>query len=288
MTSRSIIGIDVGGTKIHVAHIKDDSVVAELRVPTGADRAREHIIKDLVDAIGSFMSPEVIGIGIGVPGLVDMEAGVIYNVSNIPAWTNFPIKEELESFFTVPVFIGNDANCFVLGEKYFGHARGHKNVVGLTLGTGVGAGVIVNDALHVGNCSMAGEFGGIAHLDSDFENYCSGKFFLHKYKMDAYELSQKAANGDKAALDIFREYGKHVGSLIQTILYSYGPDAIIIGGSLSKAFPYFENGMLNTLDMFPHKVALETTVIEISDNPHIAVLGAGALTLSAKEAVFNP
>ncbi|WP_199221616.1 hypothetical protein, partial [Desulfonatronum sp. SC1] len=71
-------------------------------------------------------------------------------------------------------------------------------------------------------------------------------------------------------------------------LYSYGPDAIIIGGSLSKAFPYFENGMLDTLDKFPHKVALETTVIEISDNPHIAVLGAGALTLSAKEAVFNP
>lgn len=281
MKEKSIIGVDVGGTKIHIARIEDDKVVAELRIPTAASRDRDEIVKDLSDGISEVLNRDVIGIGIGIPGLVDVESGVISNVQNIPAWKDLPIREILQGIFGLPVYVGNDANCFALGEKYFGKAKGYSNVVALSLGTGVGAGVIINNQLYIGNGSLAGEFGGIKYLDSEYENYCSSKFFLHKYHIDAKTLAERAARKENVAIDIFIEFGNHVGNLIQSVLYSVGPDVIIIGGSLSKAFPYFKKGMLESLSKFPHTQALESTKIDVSGNSEIPVLGAGALVLSA-------
>jgi len=285
MEKKSMIGVDVGGTKIHIARIELDKVVAELRIPTAANRSRDEIVNDLSSGISQLLTPKVTGIGIGVPGLVDMDSGTIRNVLNIPAWRDMPIREKLENVLGVPVFVGNDANCFALGEKYFGKARHYSNIVALALGTGVGAGVIINNRLYVGNGSLAGEFGGIKYQESEYENYCSGKFFLHNYHIDAKVLAERAASKDKMALDAFTEFGRHVAHLIETILYSVGPDAIIIGGSLSNAFPYFKKGMQDMLSAFPHMQALESTHIDISGNPDIPVLGAGALVLSAKNSL---
>ncbi len=282
MIIREFIGVDVGGTKIHAGLIKDGQVVKELRVPTEAHRSREEIVADLETGISELMTDKVAGIGVGVPGLVDLEAGVIRNVSNIPAWKNFPVKELLESRFNIPVYIGNDANCFALGEYYFGKGKGFSHLVALALGTGVGAGLIVNKQLLIGNGSLAGEFGGIKHLDSSFEDYCSGKFFRNNYHTEGVDLAQQAAAGEVSALKIFHEFGVHVGHLIEAIMYAVGPEAIIIGGSLSKAFPYFEPGLKEFLSKFAHQEALATTLIEVSGNPGIPLLGAGALVLSAE------
>lgn len=283
----SVIGVDVGGTKIHIARIENDTVVAELRIPTSASRCRDYIIKDLIDGISQLQTHDVIGIGIGVPGLVDEELGVIRNVLNIPAWRDFPIRKKLNESFLLPIYVGNDANCFALGEKYFGKAQNHKNLVALALGTGVGAGIIINNELYSGNNSIAGEFGGINYLESDYESYCSGKFFTQKYNTEAFLLAQKAAQNDKKALKIFDEFGRHVGNLIKAVLYSLGPDAIIIGGSLSNAYPYFKNGMLESFKTFPHKSALDSTLIDISGTPEIPVLGAGALVKSGINNFMN-
>lgn len=283
MIIREFIGVDVGGTKIHVGLIRDGEVLKELRMPTAAQRPREEIVADLELGISELMTDRVAGIGLGVPGLVDVKAGVIRNVSNIPAWKDFPVKELLESRFNIPVYIGNDANCFALGEYYFGKGKGYKHLVALALGTGVGAGVIINKQLLIGNGSLAGEFGGIKHLDSCFEDYCSGKFFRKQYQTEAVELAERAATGDASALKIFHEFGVHVGHLIEAIMYAVGPEAIILGGSLSKAFPYFQPGLKAFLSNFAHQEALATTLIEVSGNPRIPLLGAGALVLSGEQ-----
>jgi glucokinase len=282
MVKKDFIGVDVGGTKIHVARICQGEVLNEVRIPTGANRLRDEIIKDMVNSISLLMTREVIGIGIGVPGLVDSKNGVISNVANIPSWKNLPIRNILSDIFKVPVFVGNDANCFALGEKYFGKGASYNNLVGVTLGTGVGAGVIVNNRLQEGVHALAGEFGGIKYLDSDYENYCSGKFFRREYGREAIEVASAAAANDLAAYKIFQKFGNHVGYLIQTIMYSVAPEAIIIGGSLSKAFPYFKTGMNEVLDLFPHKEALRSTFIDISEKGTISVLGAGALVLESQ------
>ena len=145
------------------------------------------------------------------------------------------------------------------------------------MGTGIGAGVLINNIPYIGNQTIAGEFGGIKYLDSDYETYCSGKFFSIIHGADATIFAEKAENGDSAALELFKVFGNHVGYLIQTIIYSYGPQAIILGGSLTKSYKFFKSGMDENLANFPHKNVLNATFIDISDNPSIAVLGASSL-----------
>ncbi|MFT3738360.1 MAG: ROK family protein [Breznakibacter sp.] len=277
MALGSYIGVDVGGTKMQLAYVSDGIISKQHRIETGASRSKDQIVDELLAGIRKLIDDRVIGIGVGVPGLVDSANGIVQNVLNIPAWKNVPLRMLLENSLKLPVFIGNDANCFALGEKFFGIAKPYRDVVCLTLGTGVGAGVIVGNTLHVGNCAMAGEFGGIRYLDSDFENYCSGKFFRYKFNDEASVFAALANAHDAKALDAFYQFGRHVGHLVETIVYSYGPEAIILGGSLSRSFRLFEKGMNEVLARFPHQNVIPATVIEPSANPMIAVLGAAAL-----------
>ncbi len=277
MASNSYIGVDVGGTKMHFAYVEDSKVVKQFKSSTDAFRSQDEIINDLKKGIEELLDDKVEGIGLGVPGLIDVEEGIVYNVANIPAWKNVPLKATLSAYFNLPVFIGNDANCFALGEKYFGKGQQYKDLVAVAMGTGTGAGVLVDNKLHVGNLSMAGEFGGINYKDSNYEDYCSGKFFKRTYNTEGKDLAEKAANGDVEAQKAFDSLGEHVAHLIETIIYAYGPEAIIIGGSLSNSFSLFESNMKEVLKKFPHQNALQTTAVIPSDNSDIPVLGAAAL-----------
>jgi len=277
MSNKSFIGVDIGGTKMHFACVTNGLVQKEFRCPTDAMRSQDEIIADIVNGIRQVQVAEVDGIGIGVPGLVDVVNGVVYNVQNIPAWRNVELAKKLKAVFDIPVFLGNDANCFALGEKFFGKGQPYSNLVCIALGTGVGGGVIINDSLILGNCSIAGEFGGIKYLDSDFENYCSGKFFKNTYCIEGGVLAQMASEKDPAALEAFDAFGVHVARLIETIILSHGPDAIIIGGSLSKSYSYYKESMTQELMKFPHQHVLEATVIEVNNSSLIPVLGAAAL-----------
>lgn len=277
MEKKRRIGIDVGGTKIHLALIEDEKVIKEIRLATNAQGTQEEVLKKIESGISELMDNSVEGIGIGVPGLVETKLGIVFNVANIPAWKNVPIKEKLEKIFKIPVFVGNDANCFALGEKFCGKGKPFSNVIGLSLGTGVGAGVIVNDKLHIGNHSIAGEFGGIRYMDADYESYCSGKFFTRQYNTDALTFSKLAEEGNEEALTAFAKFGMHLAQLIETIMLSYGPDAIILGGSLSKSYRFFADSLKSELKDFPHQKVVESTQILVSDNSAIPVLGAAEL-----------
>ncbi|MCF6240701.1 MAG: ROK family protein, partial [Bacteroidales bacterium] len=231
----------------------------------------------ITELISDLIEKDLAGIGIGVPSLVDREKGVIYHVQNIPSWKNVPLANILQKRFDVPVFLDNDANCFALGEYRFGAGQGCENFVGLTLGTGMGAGIITEGhLLKDANCG-SGEFGSIPYLESIYEDYCSGKFFKTYYHENGEHLYKKAEKGDADALKAFDEFGKHLGNAIKTIMFAVDPNKIIIGGSVASSKKFFEKSLYNTLKTFPYPESLEKMEIIFTKTPNIAIFGAASL-----------
>ena len=179
--------------------------------------------------------------------------------------------------YGLPVYINNDSNCFTLGEKRFGEGKPFRNMIGVTLGTGVGAGIIIDHKLYNGSNTGAGEIGSISYLDGIYEDYCASSFFTTHHQTTGSEAAERATTKDPAALQIWNEYGTHLGNLIQTILFAYDPDAIIFGGSIAKAHPFFSEAMQKAMQSFPYPQSLKKLHIKQSVNPDIAILGAAAL-----------
>ncbi len=277
MSKQKIIGIDMGATKVHVGVVEDGRIVRESRFPTSANAPKEQIVGEIINGIEQLFDSGVEGIGVGVPSLVDEEKGIVYDVQNVPSWDKVHLKERLEDYFKRPVFISNDANIFALGEKTFGEGKGYRNVVGITLGTGLGTGVVLNNKLYGGMLSCAGELGSIPYLDFTVEDYCSGKFFLNKTGTEGEKIHALAKEGDAMALEVYRQYGEHLGSLVKMVLFTYSPEIIIFGGSIIKSFSFFQDSMHSCIQGFPYKIVLERLKIKLSTTAGIAILGAAAL-----------
>lgn len=277
MSKDKIIGIDVGATKIHVGVVQNGEIIEEKKFPTSAQAPEQQVMQELMEGIAPFIGPDVLGIGIGVPGLIDPELGIVYDLVNIPSWKRVPLKTLLEERFNIPVAVTNDANTFALGEKIYGKAQKYKNMVGITLGTGLGAGIIINNDLYAGAYSCAGELGGISYLDETIEDYCSGKFFKNKFGMEGKELLSLAEKGDAKALDIFDQYGRHLGNAIKQVMFTLSPEAVFLGGSICFCYPYFKAAMHEQVETFPYKLVTKQLVIETSSLPNAAIYGAAAL-----------
>jgi glucokinase len=275
-----IIGVDLGGTKITAALIENDLIIKHFTCPTPFDQAKMVVVDAISAAISEVYDTDVIGIGIGVPGLVDHETDMVLDVTNIPSWDEVPLKQLLEVRFQKTVLVNNDANCFALGEKHFGKGKPYRNFVGVTLGTGLGAGIIINNHLYSGRYSGAGEFGNIYYRDSNIENYCSGMFFKNQ-NLSGKEQAEKAKAGDVQAQNLFDELGCHIAHGLGNILFALAPEAIILGGSVSQAFPLFEKSMRDTFADFPYQKLYRNLKIEISSETNIAVLGASSLVIDS-------
>ena len=276
-----IIGVDLGGTNIRAGKVVEQEIVKIAKAPTLADGTVEEVLEMLFSAIDPCFDENTRSIGIGVPSVVDVEKGIVYDVVNIPSWKVVPLKSILHSRYKVPVFVNNDANCFALGEKYYGKAQLHKSVVGLCIGTGMGSGLIFNGKLYEGiNCG-AGEFGNIPYLSSNFEHFCSGQFFSEEKQVTAVDAWQKAVEGDSAALKMFEEFGFHLGQAIKSILYAYDPEIIVMGGSLTHAYEFFKTAMCEAIQDFAYRNVLTNLKIEISELEHSAIYGAAALYLNS-------
>lgn len=276
-----IIGIDIGGTKIAAALIHEKQIIQEYSVPTPFDQTKEIVVEAISNAIHKLLENDIIGIGIGVPGLVDLNTNEVLDVVNIPSWDRVPLKKILEERFQKPVFVNNDANCFALGEKHFGKGQSFQNFVGITIGTGLGAGIIINNHLYSGCFCGAGEFGTIYYKDKSAEAYASGQFFKDKNLRGA-ELATLAEGGDLQAIKLFHQLGEHIGRTIANVLFALAPEAIILGGSVSQSFHLFEAGMHSVLENeFPYQRLYKSLKIEISDLKNSAVLGASSLVLDA-------
>jgi glucokinase len=276
-----LLGLDIGGTNIRAGLVEDNNLVRAESVRVKKNGSSDEIMEDVLSLIRKFDLNGITGIGAGVPSVVDVEKGIVYDVMNIPSWKEVHMKEIFESEFKIPVHINNDANCFACGEKYFGKARQYSNIVGLITGTGFGAGIILNNKLYAGNNCGAGEFGMVKYKDKDYESYCSGQFFTGMYKVPGEELSRRAAENDTEALRIYEEYGRSLGDAVTMILYTIDPEIIILGGSVSRSFQYYKKAMFSTLQGCVYPGSVEKLKIEVSELQYGAILGAAALCYDA-------
>lgn len=245
------IGVDIGGTKIRAGLVDQSSVVrGVVTEPCPANSGKMEVIDKIADIISGIISGEVDLIGVGVPAIVDGN-GVVYDCVNIPSWDRVELKALLESRFGVPVQVNNDCNCFVKGVAGSKYGKGFSDIVGITLGTGVGAGLILGGEVYTGQNSCAGEIGCMLYKDKDYESYCSGQFFLDR-ATTAKEEAAKAMAGDPKALRLWEEFGTNVGDLINMVTFAYDPQVIVIGGGVSSAFGLFEGPMRARMASFPY------------------------------------
>lgn len=274
-----LVGVDIGGSNLKAGRVVNGKIEKKSIKPVKKDASYNQVLDDLFNCIDEVFTQNTKSIGVGVPAVVDTLNGLVYNVQNIPSWEIVPLKQLLIERYGVSIFLNNDANCFALGEKIYGHGLPYKNFVGLSLGTGIGMGIIIKESLYNGVLCGAGEIGMIAYKESIIENYASSFFFIEKYGLDPIEVFKLAEKGDQKSIIAFQEYGFHLGEAIKTILYLYAPEAIIIGGSISKAYKFFQESLQTNLNTFAYKKQIENFKIEVSTKNESPILGAAALCL---------
>jgi glucokinase len=274
---KDVIGVILDGKHLSAARIENGVIADIIHREVNNREAEEVILSEIIHTINSVYTDSVAGIGVGVPSLVDVKHGIVINPTNIPSWHKVHLKDILEEQFNVPVYINNDANCFALGEKYFGVAKDYENIAGITIATGFGVGIIINGKLYSGRNAGAGEFCSIPYRDHDYEYYCSTKYFEEKYGLKNEILLARAKKKDKIALAIYELFGMDLGNAIKTIMYALDPDAIVIGGIMVEAYDFYKEAMLKTVNSFIYKGTVKNIKIFKSTEANIPVYGAAAL-----------
>lgn len=273
----STIAIDLGGTNVRAARIEGDCVCAQSAVRCQADGSEDDVLGQICSLIDAVMDDTVDAIGIGVPSVVDYTEGIVYDLQNIPSWKEVHLKAFLEQRYGITVRVDNDVNCFVLGEKCFGMGRAYRHIVGLTLGTGVGAGIVIDGRVYRGANTGAGEIGCLPYLDADYEQYCSSHFFK-RHHTDGALMAERAAGGDEEALALWREFGRHLGKLLQVVLFAYDPEAVVIGGGIAASASLFEKSMMASLrEGFPYQHEVDRVKVGFSSLKDCNLLGASRL-----------
>lgn len=275
-----VFGVDVGGTTVKLGLFDPEGEVKEKwEIPTRKEDNGDHIIADIAESIKEKMSAnsidrmDVVGVGIGVPGPVK-EDGTVLLAANL-GWGKRNIAMELGELLRVPVMAGNDANVAALGEMWRGGGRGYKNMVAVTLGTGVGGGIIIGGKIVSGSTGAGGEIGHI-HLEDEepaacgcgghgcLEQYASATgvvriakkklAFSHKAsvlrdkEITAKDIWDAVKEGDELAIEVAKVYGEYLGKGLAAVANVVNPDIFVIGGGVSKAGevlidymkPYFE------------------------------------------------
>jgi len=271
------IGVDLGGTKVKAGIEFNGEIIHQNTVFLQEKESMSATLTQLFDLIRPLTQHPIGSIGIGVPSVVDVEKGIVYNVANIPSWEKVALRDILEEEFNIPVYVNNDANCFSLGEHRYGVAQNYNSVVGMTIGTGLGSGIIIDNQLYNGANCGAGEIGLLPYREHNLEYYAGSNFFEAIHGTTALLVSNAALDGDKLALRLWHEFGVHLGFAIKAAMYTYDPEAIVLGGSIAKAYPFFEAGMREALEDFAYPETLRRINILQSQNDDIALLGAAAL-----------
>ncbi|HLP80247.1 MAG TPA: ROK family protein [Acidobacteriota bacterium] len=274
-----LIGVDVGGTKIAAGLISDSQISHVIEFPVKSRASRKHVIEQICSAISALGVRGVTAIGVCVPSVVDSRTGKIISTKNIPALNNIAIASVLKKRFKRPVFVHNDAKAFALSQV----RRGEKDVVGLIVGTGIGAGVVVDGNVLVGARGGAGEIGSILTADGkSLEYHLAGPAFNRRFRMSGKALFERASLGDKKALLAFKEYGASFATLLSILTLMYEPSRIVIGGSVATSSKFFLPTALSTLRKMHVNSKIPTVSAAIHAYP--GILGAAHLCVIAKKA----
>ena len=271
------IGVDIGGTNLRAGIEVGGMITRQHQVLLKNKESLSSTLLQLMDLIRPLTKYPVKGIGIGVPSVVNVDKGIVYNVMNIPSWEEVALKDIMQNEFNLPVSINNDVNCFILGEHRFGLAQKYKSVIGMTIGTGLGSGIIIDNHLYAGNNCGAGEIGMLPYRDSILENYVSNRFFEDNLGINAFDAHKAAIDGKSNALETWKEFGVHLGAVIKALMYTYDPEAIVLGGSITKANQFFKPSMLESLRDFAYPESIRRLTLLLSEDDNIALLGASAL-----------
>ncbi len=238
------IGIDIGATNTKLVLLKGVKIIRKEKFSTPQERKK--LIKALESRINKiaddFSKSKIKKIGIGVPSPLDKKRAFILDAPNLKYLTNFSLDKIVEKNLKIKTIMENDANCFTLAETVMGAGKGAKIVAGITLGTGVGGGIVQDGKVIKGVFGSAGEFGFITiNFGSKFsilDEYCSEKFFKRK-KLYSKTLDDKAKKGDKKAKKVFEKYGKYLGIGLSNLINILDPEVVVIGGGISKAHKFF-------------------------------------------------
>ena len=275
------IGVDIGGTNIRAALTDSSCQVAHrLQRPADASRPPEQYLKDIQDLLRELQSASdapVAAIGLGIPGIIDVSSGIVHQSPHFPEWKDFKIREALQQLFDCELFIDNDANCAAFGEFHFGAGQGNNNGLCLTLGTGIGGGIIVDGELYRGERGFAAELGHIVVEAEGAACHCGGQGCLEMYAsatglknlqvsapMSADELAQAASSGDEAALKIWNQFGYYLGLGVASIVNVLGLHTVIIGGGVSAAWDFFHDAMQTEFARRSYKETTRMTRIQRS------------------------
>ena len=273
------LGIDIGGTNLCLGLVEGGRVIRSLSVPSfSRDASMEQTLDYLSAQIDKILEPGTESIGIGVPSVVDVRRGIVYDTQNIPSWKEVPLKACLEDRFHIPVAVNNDANCYAMGVYGSYPAEAKPEVLAVvTLGTGVGMGIIIEGKLFCGvNCG-AGELGTLPFRDSILEDYCSKKYF-QTTGWDSMAAFMAASEGDPDALHLFDEFGRNLGALLCTVLFAYDPSHIALAGGIANNHPFFRKAMEDYLwANYPYKKSLERLTLTICTDNDLPVIGASMI-----------
>lgn len=261
MTSAPIIGVDFGGTSVKLAAVADGTLLTEiLRIPTQDFDHPDLLIDRIAETIAEVRAahPDIAAIGIGLPGAVNFATGMTYNLTNVKGWTAIPLRDIMAEKTGLPTVIENDANCMAYAEWKYGAAQGCRHAVCVTLGTGVGGGLILNGELFRGAAYAAGEIGQMS-IDFDgvpgpygnsgaLERYIGNRQIVEMAEalyaerqaaapssLTPETLAAAAQAGDPVALEVWERVARHLGCCLMSVIYLLNPEAIVVGGGVSEA-----------------------------------------------------
>lgn len=288
------IGIDIGGTKIMTGAINaDGQVIGEpIKVPTNSSDPANVMIQRIIATVDDVIVNEnlaidrIAGIGIGSTGPIDIENGLILDCPQLPTLHNYPLVKAIEKRFQLPVYLNNDANCLIYGETVFGAGQNKKNVLGFTLGTGIGCAIVLNGEIVNGATGNAAEIWKSPYQGGIIEDYISGAGVRKIYKEIANEerasteVMGLALKGDKNALLAWKTFGEHLSIPLSWAVNLFDPDLIILGGSIANAHEFFLPYTMQKLKQQICTVPAEKIEVKLAELGNYAgFIGAACLVL---------
>ena len=312
-----VLAVDLGGTHLRVALINHKgAIVTQLKKETPEDSSSDVLIRALVDAERECRTKaevarnEVIAASVMVPGTVDKAKAVVVQAPNLPCLYNFPLKQKLEREFGGTVVLENDANAAAMGELWLGAARGCRNVVCITLGTGVGGGIILDGQLWRGSDGSAGEIGHTAiepfsglHCkcgnEGCLEMFASARSIvrmagenlprfphsaLHGQTITSRRIYELGLEGDELALAVFERMGTYLGIAVANLINLLNPEIIVIGGGVADGWSLFDGPMRKQIAARAFKSQFgKVRVVPAECGDNAGLLGAARLAFDALE-----
>jgi len=292
-----IIAIDIGGTTFKIGFFSNSlSLVTvsnedKIRYYNG----REEIVNAIINQVNTTITEnnikkkEIMGIGIASPGPLNSKKGIILNTPNLPDLQNYKITDDFSKRLKVDAFIENDANLFSLGEWYSQY-RKSDIIVGATLGTGLGLGLIINGEIFRGGNGLAMEYGlspfkwGICEKNVSIRYIRRRAKELYGKEISPRIIEKYVKDNDKKAIKIYNEYGNNLGIVLSHVINMIDPQRIILGGGLSKAFDCFKDGMFSALEKHAPSFSLNhIPVCPSKASGNSTILGASLMVKNIKD-----